>query len=180
VNGLTFSLQPFPGTHLPSPLQISGSIVRRSRTLDVRCTLAGDLADVAIPPATDTPLRKQGLWEETCFEVFLAAKAAPRYWEFNLSPAGHWNAYSFRDYREGMEEEGGFAALPFRARRQGDSFVFTVELDLGGVVQGDETIEAALCAVVRHTGGALTYWALTHRGSSPDFHRRDSFTLELA
>ena len=61
----------------------------------------------------DMPARRDRLWEETCFEFFLAVKNSPRYWEFNLSPAGHWNVYRFADYRQGMQEEPAFASLPF-------------------------------------------------------------------
>jgi hypothetical protein len=31
----------------------------------------------------------------------------------------------------------------------------------------------------RDADGGTTYWALTHRGPEPDFHRRNSFILEL-
>jgi hypothetical protein len=180
VKDRTFSLQPFPGTQLPSSLQLTGSIIRRVHTLDVHCTLAGELTGVVIPRPAYPLLRKHGLWKETCFEIFLAVKGAPPYWEFNLSPAGHWNVYSFTSYREGMREEAAFTVLPFRAVRQGDTFQFAVELDPHGMIRKDETIEAAPCAVIRHAGGEMTHWALAHQGPAPDFHRRDSFTLELA
>ena len=36
-----------------------------------------------------------------------------------------------------------------------------------------------IAAVIKLAGGGLTYWALTHPGPQADFHRRDSFLVEL-
>ena len=38
---------------------------------------------------------------------------------------------------------------------------------------------AGIAAVIKLAGGELTYWALTHPGPAADFHRRDSFVVEL-
>jgi len=36
-----------------------------------------------------------------------------------------------------------------------------------------------IAAVIKLTGNGLTYWALAHPGPAADFHRRDSFLVEL-
>src|SRR6266540_2290297 len=41
------------------------------------------------------------LWRHTCCEVFVRAKGADSYHEFNFSPSGEWTAYAFSRYREG-------------------------------------------------------------------------------
>ena len=51
----------------------------------------GNLSKVEIPAAAETPRRRDRLWEETCLELFLGTADSGEYWEFNLSPAGHWN-----------------------------------------------------------------------------------------
>jgi hypothetical protein len=158
---------------------MEGAIARRAGTLIVRATVFGRLEDLAIPKRVRLPERRDGLWKDTCFEVFLAIRGALRYWEFNLSPAGHWNVYRFTSYREGMAAEPAFTDLPFTVEAQRHALTFALELDLGKIVSEDLALEVAISAVLRHMDGSLTYWALTHCGSQPDFHRRDSFIIAL-
>jgi hypothetical protein len=173
------SLEPFPrGGPLPS-CQISGSVTRRGDTVAIRYNLRGDLAALMIPAPADLPARRHGLWEETCFEVFLAVKGQPRYWEFNLSPAGHWNVYGFAGFRQGMAEETAITSLPAGVKLRPDSLLVAVELAVAGIVAADQPLAIGVAAVIQLAGGGLTYWALTHAGPQPDFHRRDSFLVEL-
>ena len=179
MNDQSFSLAPFPSTRPLPPVTIDGTIDRRANALAIRYTLLGRLREVVIPEPAAVPLRKNRLWNETCFELFLAVRGVPDYWEFNLSPAGHWNVYRFTSYREGMVEEPAFAVLPLAAESQRQALTLALELDLGKIVPADLTLEVAISAVLRHVDDSITYWALTHRGSQPDFHRRDSFIIAL-
>lgn len=56
-----------------------------------------------LPPAV-VPARADGLWQRTCFELFLKRPGEAGYCEFNFSPSGEWAAYRFDDYRDGMAE----------------------------------------------------------------------------
>ncbi len=125
------------------------------------------------------PTRRSRLWEETCFEFFLGVMNSDQYWEFNLSPAGHWNVYRFTSYREGMKEELAFASLPFSIQNQPDALRLALELELGRIVPADQPVKVAISAVIRSIDGKMLYWALIHPGPKPDFHRRDSFIVEL-
>lgn len=174
-----FSLEPFPmDGPLPS-CQITGSVTRRGDTVAIRYNLRGDLAALVIPAPASRPARRHRLWEETCFEFFLAVKGQPRYWEFNLSPAGHWNVYRFAGYRQGMAEETAIASLPAGIQRRPDLLLVAVEPAVDGIVGADQPLAIGMAAVIQLAGGGLTYWALTHAGPQPDFHRRDSFLVEL-
>jgi len=172
-------LLPFPGEHVPPDVRLTGAIARQANRLTIGYTLRGNLAALVIPATAENPLRQHDLWEGTCFECYIAAKDAPDYWEFNLSPAGHWNVYRFADYRQGMREEPAFAALPFIARRQPEALTLDLELDLARLVSTDARLQVAISAVVEDQNGNLTYWAVAHCGPEPDFHRRDSFIVEL-
>jgi len=68
-----FLLKPFPGEGNPAGLTIGGSIGRRAEILSVRCEVQGDLSKVSIPAAAEASRRRDRLWEETCFELFLGA-----------------------------------------------------------------------------------------------------------
>ena len=175
----SFSLVPFPSATVLPSVTMEGTFARRAGTLTVRHTLRGRLGEVVIPEPAAMPARKRGLWEETCFEFFFAVRTSPRYWEVNLSPAGHWNVYRFAAYRQGMEEERDFLSLPFRVERQSDSLSLGLELDLKRIARADQVLEVAVSAVTKQRDGSVAHWALAHRGPKPDFHRRESFVVVL-
>jgi hypothetical protein len=175
----SFSLRPFSHAEPRPAVTITGTIARRAHTLAIRYDLRGSLAELVIPGPAETPARRHGLWEATCFEFFLAVRDAPGYWEFNLSPAGHWNVYRFSAYRQGMAEEAAVTSLPFRLQSRPDFRLLSLEFDLARIVPADQALVAGITAVIQLADGRVTYWALTHPGPQPDFHRRDSFIIEL-
>jgi len=179
MKGPSFSLQPFSPTSPLISLKITGKIARCSNTLALGYSLLGPLAELLIPAPADIPARKNELWKETCFECFLAVRGSPTYWEFNLSPAGHWNVYRFAAYRQGMREEKVFTSMDFTVQKQSESLLLDVEINLDKIIQEKQSLEVGLSAVITLRGGELTYWALTHGGKQADFHRRDSFVVKL-
>jgi hypothetical protein len=179
MNGRDFSLKPFSPTSSPPDIMITGSIARRGDTLTIRYDLRGDLAELVMPAPAGMPARRHGLWEETCFEFFLGFKGYQQYWEFNLSPAGDWNVYRFAGYRQGMAEEAVFTSLPLSVRRRPESLRLALELEMGRIVSADQPLAVGIAAVIKLAGNGVTYWALTHPGPQADFHRRDSFLVEL-
>ena len=174
----TFSLYPFPSTEAPANLKITGNIARDENLLTISYTILGDIQQVNIAPA-ETPQRLHELWQNTCFEFFLGAKNSPGYWEFNLSPARHWNIYRFDNYRQGMEEETAFTTLPFTVKHNSDSFDLALDINLDKIIPVEQPIEVAITTVVKSTNGDVSYWALSHKGAEPDFHLRESFVVEL-
>lgn len=176
---MNFSLTPFQRAEDRPDLTITGTIGRSADTLSIRCAVAGKLSVLAVPGAAESPERMDRLWEETCLELFLGVEGSDGYWEFNLSPAGHWNVYRFASYRMGMLEETAIASLPFRVRKQPDALHLSLDLDLGGILPAGRTIEAGVCAVIRTNAGETSHWALAHPGPRPDFHRREGFLLNI-
>lgn len=174
-----FSLRPFPATSTLPDLKITGKIARSSNRLSISYALHGSLAEITIPVISDKPARKDTLWEETCFELFLGLKGSDQYWELNLSPAGHWNVYRFKTYRQEMQEELAFLSLPFIVRNQPDALLLDLDFGMDMIVPGEQKLEIAISAVIKLKNGKVTYWALAHPGPKADFHRRDSFIIEL-
>ena len=179
MNRQNFSLEPFPAAGPLPSCQLTGSVTRRGDAVSIHYNLRGDLAALVMPAPAYLPARRHGLWEGTCFEFFLGVKGQPRYWEFNLSPAGLWNVYGFAGYRQGMAEETAITSLPVGVQRRRDSLLLAVELEVDGIVAADQALAVGMAAVIQLAGGGLTYWALTHGGPQPDFHRRDSFIVAL-
>lgn len=179
MNHRTFSLEPFSSLKSRHPLKIAGRISRRFNSLAIRYELSMPLAELEFSPPAEIPARRSGLWEETCFELFLAMEKAPDYWEINLSPAGHWNVYRFEAYRKGMREETTITSLPFVVRARKDSLTLNLGLGLEPIIESGGPLEIGVSAVIKEGDGRVSYWALTHRGLQPDFHRRDSFLISL-
>ena len=111
MNSRSFSLKPFSSVGIP--IMIKGSVGRLANKFSISYSLTGALSEIVIPAPADMPERRNNIWQETCFEFFLGLKDYDQYWEFNLSPSGHWNVYRFEAYREGKQDEETFTSLPY-------------------------------------------------------------------
>ena len=119
--------------------------------------------------------RADGLWQTTCFEVFLARGDDPEYIELNFAPSSQWAAYRFASYRAGMAELA-LGTAPKIATDAGEAyFALEAEIALPADWHGGE-LQLAIAAVIEETGGAKSYWALRHPQGKPDFHNRACFT----
>ena len=175
----SFTLKLFPDGTASDRLQLTGEIARRADRLHLHYELSGDLTELAIAPSAEVPERRSGLWEMTCFEFFVGEVGSPRYWEFNLSPAGHWQVFSFTNYREGRQAETAFDRLPFRVEVGSDRLTLDLECDLSAISPADCPLEIAVSSVIQNKLGQCSYWALVHPGEEADFHRRDSFCVQF-
>ena len=110
----TYRLQPHPG-HPPRAVSgVEARIIGRDDNwLRLRWRIEGS-GELVVPKFAGKG-RADGLWETTCFELFLRPDGGTAYCEFNLSPSERWNAYDFAARREGMA--GGAAARARRALR---------------------------------------------------------------
>ncbi|MEO1431392.1 MAG: DOMON-like domain-containing protein [Cyanobacteria bacterium J06633_8] len=173
-----FSLQPFKPVNFD--LQITGEVARENHILTVHYILKGDLGKIEIPPSGNTPTRKDGLWETTCFEFFLGRHYSSNYWEFNLSPNGDWNVYRFEDYRKTMELENTVHSLPFNVLRDSNALFLGLELDLHELdTTVNENFDISITTVIKQKDGDISYWAVKHCGKEADFHLRESFLFYL-
>ncbi len=170
-------LRPFAPDSLSTGLELAVSAARSSSGLLFRCELRGTLEDVLLPEQAAAPSRRDQLWQQTCFELFVAPAGSPQYWEVNLSPSGDWNVYAFDAYREGMREEQAVTALPCRIERRAGFLTLECAFPLDRAPE--QPAEAAASAVIQGRNGQTSFWALRHCGPQPDFHRRESFCLSL-
>ena len=148
--------------------------------LSIAYLLEGRIEQLRIPPDA-TPRRVEGLWRRTCFEAFVNAKGSPAYYEFNFSPSGEWAAYAFRRYRDGVPLEDDELDPRITARRsEGVLEVHArIRLDRLPALVGQAGLRVGVSAVVEDCDGRLSYWALEHGPGKPDFHRSDTFLLEI-
>jgi hypothetical protein len=175
----SFSLKPFPADGVAANIKITGNIERSAAALSLSYRLRGPLSEVVLCPLSDLPARKTALWKETCFEIFVGTNNSDRYWEFNLSPAGHWNVYRFTSYRQGMQEEHAFKSLPFRVLLLPGALRLSLKIDLERIIHSEQAVEVAISSVVKTADGKTSFWALKHPGPSADFHRREGYLITL-
>jgi len=136
-----------------------------------------DGAQALVVPAFAGKGRADGLWQTTCFELFLMPGDGPGYCEFNLSPSERWAAYDFAGIRKGMSERP-IEREPQGTMRLGSSFaIFDAAIPLSALPGGDCRMNVT--AVIEERGGVKSYWALAHRADKPDFHDPACFVATL-
>jgi hypothetical protein len=142
--------------------------------------LTGDLGSLRLPEPRP-PVRSDGLWQHSCFEVFIGHATARDYWEYNFSPSGAWAAYHFSAYREGMAPLLKGAPPVISQTIGSDSFELVAVLDLSWLARSSAGVglRLGLAAVIEDKARVLSYWALKHAVEKPDFHHAESFVVAL-
>ena len=163
------------------------SVAARVLSLDVNwCVLRWKVdgaADLVVPVFAGQG-RQDGLWQTTCFELFIKSPSQPAsapdertgelsshaggYCEFNFAPSERWAAYDFASYRSGMASRPMARPPVITPRRGGDALFCDVAIPV-------ETLPPwpwryGLTAVLEEGGGVKSYWAIAHPPEKPDFH----------
>lgn len=117
--------------------------------------------------------RKDELWKDICFELFLNPLSEKKYYEFNFSLQPAWNCYVFESYR---------APQPPQASKDFEILSLTwsgselkVELENRSAFT---KFNAGITAIIKDKHNQTHYFALKHAGTKPDFHLQDSFILQ--
>ena len=141
--------------------------------------LAAQLDQLKIPER-QSPGFADGLWQQTCFELFITTPDNATYQEFNFSPSGQWAVYRFRDYRQRLEwnSQQHYAIHIKQDNYQLELQVIIPAIDLPLILPGT-TVHLGLTAVIEKSDGQLFYWALNHPKAVPDFHDRAGFIYTL-
>ncbi len=175
----TFQLRPCTPGELTETLAVSGYLARKADTLMVKYRVHGTLKNIKHPAALPFSPRLHELWRHTCFELFIGSKGESGYLEVNVSPSGAWNVYHFSDYRKGMREDRSVGQPLFRVATGDDFLSLSCSISLNTVIDDAATIEVGVSSVIETVDGALSYWAVVHPGSEPDFHDRRTFLITL-
>lgn len=132
-----------------------------------------------VMPLTRNASRADGLWQHSCFEVFIACEGESAYREFNFSPAAQWAAYAFSHYRQ---PAATWPMPPPRISSHVDVDRFVLHAILPPEALPPDSVRRplriALSAVLESYQG-LSYWALHHPVARADFHHPESFVLSL-
>ena len=131
-----------------------------------------------VVPAFAGKGRADGLWQTTCFELFVRPGEGAGYVEFNLSPSERWNVYDFTSRRKGMRERAMPREPECTMRKGTDMAIFDAAIPAAGLPP--LPWRCGFTAVLEEEGGTKSYWALAHSGDAPDFHDPACFLHDLA
>ena len=134
-------------------------------------------SEIVLPPFAGRA-RTDGLWQATCFELFVQIPGAAGYAEFNLSPSERGAASDFAAYREGMAERPVPRAPVCTPRRGAAVLIFDAAIPADALPP--LPWDYGLTAVIEEAGGIISYWAIAHPAEKPDFHHEACFAATLA
>ena len=138
--------------------------------------VSGEVSALEIPVQSN-PDRMDGLWNSTCFEVFIGNFEDDSYLEFNFSPSRQWAAYQFAGYRSNMVNLGIDAPI-ITVAQAADALTLMATIILPDARQG-RSLRAGISAVIATKTGDISYWAAAHPAGKPDFHHKDCFAVQL-
>ncbi len=144
-------------------------------------TVTGNTALVKLPPPSKSPAKKDGLYNTTCFEIFIA-NSSGQYLEWNFSPALDWCLFSFESERKKSSDLLGkesFSQFHFDVNPQ--SLNLKVQLDsarIRKVLNSPGKLKASMTAVIEFQSGKKDYYAFKHLKDKPDFHDLNGFLID--
>ena len=166
-----------------SDWQLRGQVQRQGCQIQLVYELKqGQGSPLHWPQPSKPPCRRDGLWQGTCFELFIGEADAESYAELNVSPSGDWNWYGLRGYRQGLEPQP-LTKAPLQgiiASGEPNACQWHVLLQLELPQAWEQaSLRAGMTAVMARLDGSVGYWAQHHGGPEPDFHRTDTRVLVL-
>jgi len=173
----TLSLTAHPDHPPAAVTSVSAAVIGLDRHwLRLRWRVEG--SSRVIVPAFAGKRRTDGLWQTTCFELFLKGPDDQAYVELNLAPSEAWAAYDFTGYRAGMAPRPLPRCPDCTIRRGGSMLIFDAAVPMAGLPS--LPWEIGLSAVIEEEGGVTSLWALRHGEGKADFHAPACFAGRLA
>ena len=163
---MQFQLEPFSSNDLVESL--GGEFMLHEGMIDVSYKVEGHLGEICWPAKRNPLARESGLWESTCLEFFLGLAGQTGYLEFNISPGGNWNCFSFSEERKDMKESSSLVLRELRSKKSTRAASLDARIAAGGL--RGESLLIGIAAVIKYQSGLL-YYALSH-GKAADFHDR--------
>ena len=166
-----------PFQNSTNQLQVEADVKRFGTNLFVQFSLQDPELKLSYPPGFQIlgkqVHREDGLWKNTCFELFLKPAGGQLYYEFNFSLNPAWNLYRFDSYRTPQHPQPNH---DFSLRMmKWDGRILTLDLSSHYPII---EFSAGLTAVLKEKSGLQHYMALAHMGAKADFHLAESFILQ--
>lgn len=150
--------------------------------LKVLFEIEGPVENLLISTPGLHPARVIGLWESTCFEMFVKHTSKDEYFEFNCSTANNWNIFYFLKEKAALKEYLEISNLASSTIINPGKVSLSFWIDLKKFPDDfweDGKMQLGLTSVIESKDGGLSYWALDHLDKKPNFHLSKSFTYQL-
>jgi hypothetical protein len=157
------------------PFGLSSELTITPESVFISYKLQGDLSALDLGDGHPHRQRVIKLWEKSCFELFVK-NSKGSYIEFNFSPVFEWNAFYFSIKGDELKEYKRVDALKMDVLLSDQVFSLIVEIDKLKFPDGffdksaDASLEIGITSVLKNKDGALSYWALNHKDTRPNFH----------
>lgn len=148
---------------------------RTESGLNLVYDVRGRIDQVRLPDG-EKGVRRDKLWQRTCFELFVRDHTPSGYFEFNFSPGGDWAAYAFSAYRSGGRDSEISPPRINTSVKDAQLIVSVILSDLPSEI-APKTLELGPTVIIEAKDGTRSYWALDHINEAPDFHQAETFTL---
>jgi hypothetical protein len=170
-----FTLTPYDSTS-PPQITIETELNTTESSIFISYKLSGELAAIDLGRGEPNHARVMKLWEKSCFELFIKTKE-DNYIEFNFSPEFEWNCFYFSKKGDPLVEYARVDSVKTEILLSLDVFHLIAELDKNkfpdGFFQGQ--LQAGITSVIKEKNGKVSYWALSHHDTRPNFHDFRSF-----
>lgn len=169
-------LKPFSGNSFPFEIKATITINEELVTLDYK--ISNLIDSVALTSRKTKPQRTIGLWNATCFELFLKNKGANEYVEFNFSSSHDWNCFKFQNQNDELREWTQLKKVDITSFRDTNLYhlkVVFLKSQLPSNFQNLERLLYSTTTVIKHADDTFSYWAIKHTDNKPNFHHPESF-----
>ncbi len=172
-----FTLIPFDTSSSPN-INLEAEINQNDESLFISFRINKGVELIDLGSTSPNKKRIQKLWEKTCFEFFIKNQNG-EYLEFNFSPSFEWNCFSFKTLRGPLVEWELMQTPATDILLSLDNFFLVTELKKiffpKGFFEADSQCEISLTSVIKDRQGSISYWALAHKESRPNFHDYKTF-----
>jgi len=148
-----------------SKVKIISTLEQNKNLLHLTFKLSGDIKHYKFPK-TKKQERKDELWKESCFELFLATEDEEAYYEFNFSPTLAWNSYRLEYYRAEPKKIDEVELIEFEVKQTKETLLVEITLD----VQTLKFDTYNLATILLNKQEEREFWSLKAKGDTPDFH----------
>lgn len=174
-----FALIPYKQEGAPS-IEIHSELNTNDESVYISYKVTGDLMSVDLGSGRSLHNRVIKLWEKSCFELFINDSTGS-YLEFNFSPEFEWNAFYFQKKGDALKEYEKVDSIKVDILLSHEVFHLIVEIDKKKFPENffKGELSAGITSVIKEKNGNLSYWALSHEDTKPNFHDFRSFRYKF-
>lgn len=174
-----FTLIPFTPIKNNS-FELLAEVNQTSHAFFVSFLINGNLSNIDLDIPVPKKERVIKLWEKSCFEIFIK-NSRDEYLEFNFSPRFEWNCFYFQKKGDVLTEWAQMQRPKTDILLSLEKFFLVAEININFFPDNFMTsnMSIGISSVLKLKEEGLTYWALSHEDTRPNFHHFDSFKYKF-